>query len=84
MLEVRRGLDLGEEALGADHGRELGLEHLERDLPIVLEVLGEIYRGHPPRPELTLDAVPVGERRRERVGYWHEERHSGIEEARTA
>lgn len=61
MLQVRGGLDLAEEALGADHRREFGLQHLDGDLALVLEVLGEVDGGHASLPELTLDAVSVGE-----------------------
>ncbi len=46
MLQVGRGLDLGEEAFGPDDSGELRPEHLERDLAIVLEVLGEVHGGH--------------------------------------
>ena len=65
MLQVRDGLDLGEEALGADHGGQLGPQHLDRDLAVVLEVLGEVHRGHAAGAELALDAVAVGEGGRE-------------------
>ena len=61
MLQVGGGLDLGEEPLGADHGGELGAQHLDRDLAIVLEVVREVHGGHAARAELALDAVPVGE-----------------------
>ena len=65
MLECRGGGDLLDEALGAKDGSELGLEHLERDLALVLEVEGQVDRRHPARAELALDGVPVGERRGE-------------------
>ena len=61
MLERRRRRDLLHESLGAKHGGELGLQHLERDLALVLDVLGEIDRGHPALPKLTLDAVAIRE-----------------------
>jgi hypothetical protein len=35
------------------------MEHLERDRPVVLEVLGEVDRGHPSAAELALDAVAI-------------------------
>ena len=60
MLQRRDGLDLAQEPLGADHGGELGLEDLDGDLAVVLEVLGEVDRGHAARAELALDAVAVG------------------------
>jgi hypothetical protein len=33
-------LDLAQEALGAEHGTQLGVEHLEGDRAVVLEVVG--------------------------------------------
>ena len=62
MLQVGGGLDLAEEPLGADHGGELGPQHLDRDLAVVLEVLGEVDGGHAALAELALDAVAVGQR----------------------
>ena len=50
-----------QEPLGAEHGGELGLQHLDRDLAVVPEVLGEVDRRHAARAELALDAVAVGE-----------------------
>ena len=50
-----------EEPLGAEHGGELGPEHLERDLAVVLEVLGEVDGRHAALAELALDAVAVGQ-----------------------
>ncbi len=60
MLQRGGRLDLDYKAIGAEHGSELGLEDLHRDLAIVPEVLGEVDRGHPARAKLTLDSVPVG------------------------
>ncbi len=39
VLEIGGELDLGQEALGADHGGELGPEDLQRDPPVVPDVL---------------------------------------------
>jgi hypothetical protein len=57
MLERRRGGDLLHEALGPEHGGQLGLQHLEGDPPPVLQVLGEVHRGHSALAELALDQV---------------------------
>ena len=57
MAHRRRGLDLHHESLGAEHRCEFGLQHLDRDLAVMLQVLGEIDRRHAPSPELALDAV---------------------------
>ena len=35
VLQVRGDLDLREEALGAEHGGELGVQHLDGDLAVV-------------------------------------------------
>ena len=61
MLEIGRGLDLGEEPLGADDRGELGPEHLDGDPAVVLEVLRQVHGGHAARAELPLDPVAVGE-----------------------
>ena len=50
MLELCRDPDLAQEPLGADRGGELGLEHLDGDRPVVLEIVGQIDGGHPARP----------------------------------
>ena len=52
MLEIGGDLDLGEEAFGADDGAEFGLEDLDGDLAVVLEVVREVDRGHAARAEL--------------------------------
>ena len=65
MLQRRGDLDLAEEPVAAEHGRQLGLEHLDGDLPAVLQVLGEEHDRHPAVAELPLDAVPIAERRPE-------------------
>src|SRR5439155_16901325 len=67
-------LDFPEEPLGAEGGGELGLQYLDRDLTVVLEVLGEVNCGHPAAPELTLDRVAVGEgglQTSEQIGQGH-------------
>ena len=61
VLEVGGGLDLGEEALGTDDGGEFGAEDLDGDGAVVLEVVGEVDRGHAALAQLPLDAVAVGE-----------------------
>ena len=62
VLEVGRGLDLGEESFRADQRRELGFEHLERDRAGVLQVLGEVDDRHAALAELPLDGVAVLQR----------------------
>ena len=65
MVEPGRRADLAEKAVGADCGSKLRVEDLKRDRAVVLEVLGEVDRGHAPAPELALDAVPVRQGRRQ-------------------
>src|SRR5258708_32547986 len=72
MVEPRRDLDLGEEPVRAEHRAQLGPQHLERDLALVLEVLGEVDRRHAARAELALDAVAVAQSGRETCGIGHQ------------
>jgi hypothetical protein len=55
--------DLAQEALGPDRVRQLGVQHLEGDLALVLEVASEMDGGHAAAPELALDAVAIGQGR---------------------
>ena len=59
VLQVGRELDLGQEPLGADHGGELGPEDLERDAPVVADVLGEVDGGHAAGAGFAVEAVAV-------------------------
>ena len=65
MLQIRGGLDLAQEALGADYRREFGAQDLDGDVAVVLEVMREMYRRHPACTELAVETVPVGERQSE-------------------
>ena len=65
MLQARGDADLAQEALGAERRGELGAQHLERDLAVVPEVVGEVDRGHAAAAELALDRVAAGEGRLE-------------------
>ena len=57
VVEPGGDLDLGQKALGAEDGAELGTKDLERYFTIVLQVGREVHRGHAARTELALDAV---------------------------
>jgi hypothetical protein len=73
VLEVGGGLDLREEALRAEHGSQLGLQHLDGDLAVVLRVFGQVHGGHAALAERALDAVAVGEgvgQAGGQVGHW--------------
>ncbi len=61
MTERGGDVDFAEKPLGAERGRQLRTQDLERDPPVVLEVLGQIDRCHPAPAELALDRVAVRE-----------------------
>ena len=59
VLEVGRGLDLGQEAV-CPHGRgQLGPEDLDGYLSFMPEVVCQVDRCHPARTDLALDPVAV-------------------------
>ena len=68
MVQARRDRDLAEEAFAGERPGEVGVKDLDGDVAVVLEVAGEVDRGHPARPELALDPVAAGQRRRETYG----------------
>jgi hypothetical protein len=61
VLEPASGRDLAPEALRAERGAEVDVEHLERDRPVVLAVVREVHGGHPAAPELALEQVVIGQ-----------------------
>ena len=61
MGEPSGDLDLAQEALGPDGGSKLGAQDLERNGPVVAQVMGEIDRCHSPAAEFALDRVTPGE-----------------------
>ena len=62
MLKRRGRRDLVHEALGPEDRRKLRLQHFQRDPPFVFQILGEVNGRHSALTELTLDAIPIGER----------------------
>ena len=72
MLEGGGDLDLAEEPLAAEGGRQLGLEQLDGDAPAVLQVLGEERRPPSRVAKLPLHAISLAERRRELLEDSHE------------
>jgi hypothetical protein len=48
-------LDLAEKPLWPDRSGQRGMEHLDRDLPVMLEVFGEVDRPHAAVAELALE-----------------------------
>jgi hypothetical protein len=61
MREFGRNLDLTEEPLVSYGRRELGVEHLERNPTVVLQIFGKIDDGHAAASKLTLDAVALSD-----------------------
>src|SRR5260370_32947456 len=60
MGEPRGDVDFPQEPLGAQRGSQLRMEHLDRDVAVVLRFGGEIYGRHAAPSELALDAVAAG------------------------
>jgi hypothetical protein len=61
MMQPGGDLDLPQEPLRSQRGGELRPQHLDRDLSVMLEILGEINGGHAAPAELALDQVPVAQ-----------------------
>ncbi len=57
--------NLPQESLGTECGGEHGIQDLESDGAIMLQVPGEEHGPHSPTPDLALDRVAVGQRRLE-------------------
>jgi hypothetical protein len=68
VLEIGSRPDLLDEPISDEHRRQLGAEHLDRDLALVLEVLGQVDCGHAALPGVALDAVAAREGRGEATG----------------
>lgn len=62
MLEIRRDLDLGQKAIGSEHGTQFRIQNLERDLPIMLEIAGQINRGHTAGADQMIDSISGAQR----------------------
>jgi hypothetical protein len=59
VLQVGRELDLGQEPFGADHGGQLGTQHLEGDAAVVPHVLSEVDGRHAAGPDLPVETIAV-------------------------
>ena len=57
MLQAGGDANLAEESLGAEDGAELGIEDLERDAPVVLDVARQVDGGHAAAPDLAIEDV---------------------------
>jgi len=67
MVQACGDANLSQESLGTECGSEFGVQDLESDGTIVLQVPGEEHGPHSPAPDLALDGVTVGQRRLEVV-----------------
>ena len=73
MLKVGGGPDFPQEPLGAEHRGQLGPEHLDGDLAVVLAVVGQVDGGHAALAQLALDLVGIGQgglQATEEIGHW--------------
>ena len=62
MIQSCREPDLTQKPLRSERRREIGMQHLERDDAIVLDVLRQIHCRHSAAAELAIDYVALGER----------------------
>lgn len=67
MVQLGCHPNLAEEPLASQHLGQLGLQYLERDVAIVLQVARQIDHGHSTMADLALDRVPAPEGGRELV-----------------
>ena len=63
MVQAGGDLDLAQEALGTDGSGQIRVQDLDRDLAVVLEILGEKHHGHAAATNSCIDRVPLGEGR---------------------
>ena len=59
MLQPRRDVDLAEESVAAEGSGQLGPKHLDRDLAVVPDVLGQVDGRHAAAAELPLEHVAI-------------------------
>ena len=61
MLEPGGDPDLAQEALRAQGVRELRVQDLDGDKPLVADVVRQVHRGPTPAPDFALEDVAAGE-----------------------
>ena len=59
MRQPRGELDLAQESLAAERGGEVRMQHLERDVAAVFDVVREIDRRHAADAQLAADPIAV-------------------------
>ncbi len=62
MLQVGGDAYLADKSFVSQHRRQFGMDHLDGDLAIVLQVLRQLDRRHAAATELPLDPVVAGKR----------------------
>ena len=62
VLQPGRDLDFPGKPVGAEGGGQLGAQHLDRHLAVMLQVLGEVDGGHAALTEFPDDAIASGQR----------------------
>ncbi len=72
VLKPRNQTDFIEETSAAVGAAEIGIDRLDGDGAIMLQVVRQKHRGHPRSADLPLEPIPVTERCLQRVeGIWH-------------
>jgi hypothetical protein len=61
VLQASGGPDFPLKALRAERGSQVRVQHLERDLPIVLQILREVHRGHAAPANLAVEPIAVSQ-----------------------
>jgi hypothetical protein len=61
VAKLRSELYLSKEAVAAERFGEFRSQHLERDIPVVPQIVREVYGRHAANAELALDRVAAGE-----------------------
>ncbi len=84
VCEAGRDFDLLEKPFRAECRGQLGLQDLDGDFAMMLEVLGEVDRGHPATPQLALEGVALGEGCAERLDLAGHRRGSALSRCRAA
>ena len=56
------------EALAAECRAEVGMQHLDGDIAIVLDLACEVHGGHTALAEFAVEALAVGQRGRQALG----------------
>ena len=71
MVELSGDGDFAQEAFGAKRGGQLAPQDFEGDLPVVLEIVGEIDDRHAAGTEFPVDAVALPQRGGEAFAVGH-------------